>query len=446
MKKHGREIFYYVNFGVFFGAVFILGLAFVFKPKEIVSTDEKRKLAAFPQWDLDSVAKGVYMKRVDEYIKDHFPFRDAFISHAFAMEELRGWKNEELIVFDAPVKPKKNIKKDKSNAAIGADTAMLVEEVIEDNRGLVISNGRAMQLFGGNNSRAKNYAAMVNTYYNALKDEGVNVFNVVVPSAAEFYLPQPKYKHLKEQEKRNISMIYENEAEGIKKVDAYSKIAAHKDEYVYFRTDHHWTGLGAYYAYTAFCETAGFDPVPLDKMVKKAQNKFFGSLYFYLNRNSTLAEHYDTVHYWKLPDNPACVVYRKDNMNKAIKSHVIVDAAGGYSVFLGADYPLIKMENGPKNGKSIVVIKNSYGNPFITYLVSHYEKVYSIDFRYYNGGIIDFIRENKVTDLLFINGSISANTPYTSSRIKHLMYSKNKPKTTKDKDTTASKTVKDTLK
>jgi hypothetical protein len=428
---------------VFFAVLTIMGLVFLFQKQETRSIVEKRPLKEFPEWNYDSIYQGKYTRALDDYVADHFPGREDLVSFALWLKEKKGYHSDELIIIaPKPKQKKKNVKNDTVSAQ--ADTAALQVEVIEDNRGLVISNGRAMQLFGGNNSRAKTYAGMVNMYYNELKDEGVNVFNVVVPSAAEFYLPRPKYKHLEEQEKRNIATIYETEAAGVKKVDAYSKIAAHKHEYVYFRTDHHWTGLGAYYAYTAFCETAGFEAVPLEKMVKKAQNKFFGSLYFYLDRNSALAEHYDTVHYWKLAENPVCTVHRKDG--KILKSHVIVDAAGGYSVFLGADYPLIKIENGPKNGKSILVIKNSYGNPFITYLVSHYEKVYSIDFRYYNGGIVDFIRENKVTDLLFINGSISANTPYTASRIKHMMFGKSKVKVTKDKDSTGTKTVKDTLK
>jgi DHHW protein len=444
LKKEHKHIFYYINVGVFSGVLIIFGLMFLLQKQETKSLVEKRKLKEFPEFNTDSIYYGRYMRALDDYVADHFPYREGLVEFALKLKEWRGYHSDELIIINTPKKPKKIIGKDSANVEL--DTAALEEgEVIEDNRGLVISDGRAMQLFGGNNSRAKNYAAMVNAYYEELKAEGINVFNVVVPSSAEFYLPS-KFKHLKEQEKRNIKMIYDSEAGGVGKVDAYSKIAAHKNEYVYFRTDHHWTGLGAYYAYTAFCETAGFEAVPLDKMIKKSQNKFYGSLYFYLNRNSTLAEHYDTVHYWKMPDNPTCLVYKKNNMNKPIKSHVVVDQAGGYSVFLGADYPLIKIETNVKNNRSIIVVKNSYGNPFITYLVSHYEKIFVVDFRYYNTGIIDLLRENKVTDLLFINGSISANTPYTASRIKRLMYTKNKPKPKNDKDSTNAKTVKDTLK
>lgn len=421
----------------------MLGIIFICSKVKYVSSDEKRQLAHLPEWNLDSIADGIYMTRIDEFVRDHFPFRDAFISQSFILEKIRGYHDDELII----IKAKPIIKKKKSDT-ITLDTGRVEDfaaEIIEDNRGLVISNGRAMQLFGGNNKQAKNYGNMVNAYYNELKAEGINIFSVVVPSAAEFYLPWPKFKHLKEQEKRNINLIYETEVEGIKSVDAYSKIAEHRNEYVYFRTDHHWTGLGAYYAYTAFCETAGFVAVPLDRMTEKTKNKFYGSLYFYLDKNAVLGEHYDTVHYFKTPGTTTCLVYKKTDIHKAIKSHVIVDAAGGYSVFLGADYPLIKIETEVKNGRSIVVVKNSYGNPFTTYLVSHYEKVFVVDYRYYNTGIIDLIRENKITDLLFINGSISANTPYHAQRIKRIMYTGKKTKPVL-KDSTNVKTVKDTLK
>ena len=271
MKRQHRHIYYYVNFCVFFAVLTIMGIWFLLQKQETKSIVEKRLLKDFPEFNYDSIYHGKYTRAIDDYVADHFPYRDKLVSFALRLKELKGYHSNELIIISKPKKPKRILGKDSAN--VDLDTAMLDGEVIEDNRGLVISNGRAMQLFGGNNSRAKTYGNMVNAFYNELKAEGINVFNVVVPSAAEFYLPA-KFRHLREQEKRNINLIYETELEGIKKVDAYSKIAAHKDEYVYFRTDHHWTGLGAYYAYSAFCESAGFEAMPLDEMTKKSKNKF----------------------------------------------------------------------------------------------------------------------------------------------------------------------------
>lgn len=111
-----------------------------------------------------------------------------------------------------------------------------------------------MSLYGGDPASGKWYAQVLNSYHEELPD--VQIYNMIIPTAIEFYVPD-KYRDLTQSQKAMIDLVYGTLDPSIKKVDAYSELAAHTDEYIYFRTDHHWTGLGAYYAYRAFCGRRG---------------------------------------------------------------------------------------------------------------------------------------------------------------------------------------------
>ena len=124
--------------------------------------------------------------------------------------------------------------------------------------GIFVYKGIAFELFGGSKSAAEYYASVVNKYGDAF-GSGVQVYNMVIPKHAELYDFPRKYQNISNSEKDSIDYIYSMLDSDVKSVDAYSVLEAHKDEYLYFNTDHHWTGLGAYYAYTAFMDAAGLD-------------------------------------------------------------------------------------------------------------------------------------------------------------------------------------------
>ena len=108
-----------------------------------------------------------------------------------------------------------------------------------------------------------------------------------------------KYKKLQKPNRPAIESIYNELDSTIKKVWAIDEIRKHREEYIYFNTDHHWTSLGAYYAYRAFCETAGLTPVSLDTVRYKVKSTFLGSLYR-LTRDPKLKENPDSVKYYLL--------------------------------------------------------------------------------------------------------------------------------------------------
>ena len=296
----------------------------------------------------------------------------------------------------------------------------------EKNGSVFIYKGQAMSMFGGSQSMGKWYADVVSSYASALPE--VQVYDIVVPTSIEFYLPE-KYKDISAPEKPNIDYIYSQMSDAVKTVDAYGEIAKHTDEYIYFRTDHHWTVTGAYYAYAAFCKEAGFTPTPYDSFEWNRKEPFYGTLYAQ-TQDSTLRENPDYVDYPTISTPHQAYMYRRGQPFTPYTSTIMADYAAGanmYSVFLHGDQPLTEIRTENKNGRKAVVVKESFGNAFAPFLTAHYETVYIVDQRYFELNLPDFIRQNGVTDLIFINNVFAANTPVQIQWIQGLMYQRWSP-------------------
>ncbi|HTF02400.1 MAG TPA: DHHW family protein [Bacteroidia bacterium] len=412
-RSKTRSILAMIHFWIFGIALTTFGIIFFITPKQTVSDYEKRKLSPFPTFSWNSFFHGGYIDSIDLYVADNFPYRDQLVEFSFGTKAWRGIKNDEIAFYDAAdikkadpvnVKPADSV----SDTAATDTTAGPPGEEVNN---LFIVEGRAMEIFGGNCNMAQSYARTINKYQTELKGK-VQIYDIAVPSAIEYFAP-PQYAKQYSNQKKNIDCVYGALDPAIKGVDAHSSIGAHKNENIYFRTDHHWTGLGAYYAYTAYCASAGLTPLQLNQMEHKQKTGYLGSLYW-LTRDARLKETPDTVDYWKIPGKYKTTAQHKGS-DKFYASSIYAEGASGangYGVFLGGDYPLVKIESEVKNGKKAILVKNSYGNPFATYLPYHYETVYVIDYRYYTGSIAKLIEDEKVTDLIFLNGVFSINTSW----------------------------------
>ena len=205
-----------------------------------------------------------------------------------------------------------------------------------------------------------------------------------------------------------VDYIYSGLDDSVTAVDAHSQLMAHRDEYIYYRTDHHWTARGAYYAYVAFCQAKGITPTPLEEYERVEFEGFLGTFYAQSNQNKTLKDN---------PDYVEAFVPKGTNLLSAVTQsggeteYAVVykgaskySAANKYLCFIGGDNPVSEIHNEKiNNGSSIVVIKESYGNAFVPFLVDSYEHVYIIDYRYFDGSLVDFVSENKIDDVLFLN-------------------------------------------
>jgi hypothetical protein len=211
-----------------------------------------------------------------------------------------------------------------------------------------------------------------------------------VPNAAEFYAGSA-WNTGHYSQKTMFETLRQNLSENVTYVDAYSVLSKHTDEYIYFRTDHHWTHQGAYYAYTALAEAADFTAEPQSsfKDNKGQWENFVGSMYTYLTgypQGAILKENPDTVHYWKPLADCTTYYYSDTNLSDGILMGTICtireEVDNKYLTFMGGDHP-VTIVTTDTEGPTILVIKESYGNALISWLTSNYSKIILIDPREY---------------------------------------------------------------
>lgn len=296
------------------------------------------------------------------------------------------------------------------------------EDAVAEQSGSIITLGdKALEIFKGNENGANLYIDTINEQKKSL-GEDVKVYDMVVPTHVEFELPE-KYSDMSKPQKPIIDNIYKGLDNDITKVDAYSNLEKHKSEYIYFNTDHHWTSLGAYYAYEAFAKEAGFEPEPLSKFEKYTKEDFLGTLYTQTQDNK-LKENPDKVDYYKIPYDYKVFRYEKEDPTKPLKTTLYADYASGvnsYSVFLHGDFPEIKIENkNAKSDKKIAVVKESYANAFVPFLIPHYKEVYVIDSRQYKGSLEELTSKNDIDEVLFLNNIFATNTETIVNTIKNI--------------------------
>jgi hypothetical protein len=207
-----------------------------------------------------------------------------------------------------------------------------------------------------------------------------------------------------------INYMFGKMSEDVVKVRIFENLYRHRDEYLYFRTDHHWTALAAYYAYEAFCQASGQEATPLSDYEKLAFEGFVGTHYAASGNNAKLSSNPDTV-YAYVPNGTNTIAVTERN-GKTTNYSVVNRATDAwykaanskYNCFIAGDNPLSVVHN-PKiqDGSSIVVVKESFGNALIPFLVDQYESVYVLDYRYYTGSLADFVKEKNAQQVLFIN-------------------------------------------
>ncbi len=288
---------------------------------------------------------------------------------------------------------------------------------------VVVVGTRAMEIPTASNSVIESYAATINHLAAALGDN-VRTISLLTPNGGEFYSPESMHTGANSQ-KDMIQYCYDHMNDGIVTVDAYSKIREHVDEYVYFRTDHHWTQLGAYYAYTTFCEAAGFETVDLSLFQTGRYDRFLGSMYTFTSsypQSEVLKANPDYLDYYIPVAETHAKYYADATLQNGVPISVVytkLDESVGnkYLCFIGGDTPICIVETNT-NGPVCVVLKESYGNAFVPFLTSHYSKIIVIDPREFNRDgkpsldLSSFAAEQGVDDLIVINYPYMINNSY----------------------------------
>jgi hypothetical protein len=410
------------------------------------SADEQRALAALPPLTWSSVAEGEFTGAVEAYLADRFTLRQPLLGVDAAMRRARGFApgEDDVVVYsvsaeamDLGADPSLDLDTEENDhlaltapsPRLAADPAVERDEAEEGaetssarqvttrflSAGILIRDGRAMQSFGGGPSGAPAYARSLNTIHAAVGNRAT-VYSVIVPTAQEFYLPEGARNRVR-YERPNILGTYARLSPGIRTVDVHAELAAHTAENLYFNTDHHWTGLGAYYGYRAFCRSAGLDPVPLERMDRRVvRERWLGSL-FRLTRDPDLRA--DRVEI-AVPPAEAEVHVPGRGSDRIVP--LFRHESPGYEVFLGGDHPIMRVRTSMRNGRRAILVKNSYGNAFAPYLVSHYEELVFVDYRSYGGTLRRLLAESeRPTDLIFMNGTLTANSRAHTALIERLL-------------------------
>ena len=273
--------------------------------------------------------------------------------------------------------------------------------------GIFIYNNAAFELFYGDEDMAKNYSDTISNIKKALGDD-IKVYNVLVPTHVGVGLPD-KFKDLCSSQKDYLNTICSSYSADIIGVNAFDTLMHHRNEYLYFNTDHHWTALAAYYAYTDYAKAAGIDAIPLSDMKENKIDGFTGSLQ-YDTGVDTLADDYVTYY---TVDNDIEATQYDENAENPVETMLIHDYAEGsnaYGVFLGGDIPLMVTKNEKGNGQKIAVIKESYGNAFAPFISYTYSETHIIDFRYFDCELKQYLKDNGINQVIFINNSMASAT------------------------------------
>lgn len=274
----------------------------------------------------------------------------------------------------------------------------------------VLSDGRAIDLYGGGYERGRNYAETLNQFKQLVGDQ-VNVFSLVAPTAVSFYLPDD-YAYMSGSEWDNIENINDY-LDGVFYVDAYTALAEHVGEDIYFRTDHHWQPLGAYYAAKAFAETALVPFAPLSDYETVVIEGYVGTMYGWSGENPLVRNNPDTFTYYK-PKNEYTTTYYTQSLTNPYEAGLFLktldnlEVVQWYTVFMGGDGEVAHIHTDVGNGRRLVIVKDSYGNALVPCLTNSFEDIWVVDMRWFEKSVSQLVKDEGLTDVLFCMNSFSA--------------------------------------
>lgn len=299
-----------------------------------------------------------------------------------------------------------------------------VKKKIKSYGGTIAIGESGYELYNYVDSYAKKYAEVVNRTAKKIGDRA-KVYDIVVPTSVGITLPDNKVGSVNSSnQKKAIKRIYRRLDQGVTAVSLYDPLMQHRNEYIFFRTDHHWTSLGAYYAYQQYCAGKGWEPHALDEYKKVNFGGYLGSFYLDTNRSRELKK--DKVNaYYPVMNKKIQMTYHDEHGGK-YNSSVICDAKNygtqlKYCAFIAGDNPFTVIRNRKiKNGSRCIVVKESYGNAFVPYLTDHYQTVYVVDYRYWKGSVSRLVRQKKAQDVIFINNISMTRNAYLIGKMSQI--------------------------
>ena len=362
MKNNFKAIIKYPIILLFFSFLLIYLLINIFTPDRITDDLLNKPLQQKPIFSLKALAENKYTKDYEEYLKDQFAYKSSLVSAKGMVENIL-------------------LKTENNNVWLG-------------------NNGyQFTKILNINNEQLNKNINYVNKF--ASRHEGKVTFMVVPSSKMVLDNKMPKNAPYIN-ENTYIDDINNSINDTSEVIDVRNTLLHSNNEYIFYKTDHHWTTLGAYYAYLEFANSKGFTPFNLDENKKIEVDNFYGTTYsksLYYNTEP------DVLTYYDLPNKMQIMEFGADKKVISTKNVTMYDEAkletrDKYGIFLYSNNTYSRISG---NGEgSILIVKDSYANCFIPFLTENYETIDVVDLRALRGSVDFLIQENNYNDVLLL--------------------------------------------
>ncbi len=344
------NVFLSALFCAFIGGVCVISLLL---PDKDFSPLENRFLQKPPRLSAESLADGKFMEAAEDYVSDHIVGRDFWVAAKAWSERLSGKQENEGVYFgkqDTLINRVKDPDPEKLDQDMGYLDALV-----------------------GNVS--------------------VPVYFGLIPSAAEIWRDRLPAGAPTADERAVIDQLYFST--GASTIDMYGALEAHSEEDLYYRTDHHWTSLGAFYGANAIFEAMGLEPIRLEDYTKTTvSDQFYGTSFSTSGVRWLPPDSIDAY----VPDQGIKVTsYFKGTPEEG---SLYVDSwlaeKDKYSYFLGGRQPLCVVEKEGSAGPRVLVIRDSYSDSLAPFLTERFSEVHLFDPRDNLTSIKDYVEEHEI--------------------------------------------------
>ena len=328
--------------------IFIFTLIDVFHGDRIFSETENRLLAVKPKFSVETLLSGSYTADYEKYLTDQFVGRDKWIR----------LKTETDILLQ---------KQEVGGVYLAKNHYLIEQHLPEDYPSEEVE--KKLELLEKLTKEWDTTVMLVPTADIILADK--------LPSNAPCY-----------DQSALLEQVSEILDEG-QYVNVYQVLKEHSGEEIYYRTDHHWTSLGAYYGYLAWAQAMGEEPYPYDPAaMTTVTEEFLGTLHSKVN----LDWQPDSIQYFpETARTNVKVVYDLQTETDTLYEEKYLETKNKYGFFLDDNHAIVEITTSQKNGKMLFVLKDSYANCLIPLLTAHYERIYVVDLRYFNGRLFSLM-------------------------------------------------------
>ncbi len=344
--------------------VYLFAVASLLKPDTAFSEEENRDLAHMPKISLSNILDGTFEKEYETYLSDQFVFRNGWIGVKTSVERAMGKQEVNDIYFA------------KDGCLIEKHSGVFATEQAEENLAMLARFVTEQQQRIG----ADRVKAMIAPNTLVVYEEKLPPF--VDGSAQRAYLQKVK----------------DTLPEGTF-VDLLPTFAEHAGEYVYYRTDHHWTTRGAWYAYCAWADAMGLSHPGWDGYQRETlSDAFFGTVAAKVNVDVGA----DTIEAWHPLAQSPYVAMWDGQEHDTLYDRSFLEKRNKYGVFFGGNWGLERIRAQVGNGRRLLVVKDSYANCFAPFAIQDFEEIALIDLRYFHESLREYMEQGQFTDILFL--------------------------------------------